>query len=102
VVQSTVSHEMRARAMAIWAACFVGVLPIGALITAGLAAWLGAGGAVAVDGVITFVGGAAVMLRRPEVLWLGCAALPEACVAATDPAAVAFEKEREHEAARAA
>ena len=102
VVQSTVSHEMRARAMAIWAACFVGVLPIGALITAGLAAWLGAGGAVAVDGVITFVGGAAVMLRRPEVLWLGCAALPEACVAATDPAAVAFEKEHEPEAARAA
>jgi hypothetical protein len=55
-----------------------------------------------VDGVITFVGGAAVMLGRPEVLWLGCAALPEACVAATDPAAVAFEEEREHEAARAA
>lgn len=102
VVQSTASHEMRARAMAIWAACFVGVLPIGALITAGLAAWLGAGGAVAVDGVITFLGGAAVMLARPEVLWLGCAALPEACVAATDPAAVAFGKEREHEAARAA
>jgi hypothetical protein len=55
-----------------------------------------------VDGVITFVGGAAVMLRRPEVLWLGCAALPEACVAATDPAAVAFGEEREHEAVRAA
>jgi MFS family permease len=102
VVQSTASQEMRARAMAIWAACFVGVLPIGALITAGLAAWLGAGGAVAVDGVITFVGGAAVMFWRPEVLWLGCAALPEACLAATDPAAVAFEEEREHEAARAA
>jgi MFS family permease len=95
VVQATTSHEMRARAMAIWAACFVGVLPIGALITAGLAAWLGAGGAVAVDGAVALLGGLAVVLARPEVLWLGCAALPEACVAATDPAALAFlEEER--------
>jgi MFS family permease len=100
VVQATSSDEMRARAMAIWAACFVGVLPVGALITAGLAAWLGAGGAVAVDGVVTFAGGLAVVLARPEVLWLGCAALPEACVAATDPSAVAFGEERER--ARAA
>jgi hypothetical protein len=87
--------ELRARAMAIWAACFVGVLPLGALLTAGLAAWLGAGGAVAVDGIVTFLGGVAVILWRPEVLWLGCAALPEACVAATDPSAVAFLEENE-------
>jgi MFS family permease len=93
VVQATSSDEMRARAMAIWAACFVGVLPIGALVTAGLAAWLGAGGAVAVDGLVTIVGGLAVVLLRPEVLWLGCAALPEACIAATDPAAVALLEE---------
>jgi MFS family permease len=90
VVQAMSSHEMRARAMAIWAACFVGVLPVGALVTAALAAWLGAGGAVAVDGIVTFVGGLAILLARPEVLWLGCAALPESCVAATDPSVVAF------------
>jgi MFS family permease len=102
VVQSTASHEMRARAMAIWAACFVGVLPLGALLTAGLAAWLGAGGAVAVDGIVTFLGGVAVILWRPEVLWLGCAALPEACVAATDPSAVAFLEENEEREAVAA
>jgi MFS family permease len=104
VVQGTSSDEMRARAMAIWAACFVGVLPIGALITTALAAWLGAGGAVAVDGAITFLGGLAVLLARREVLWLGCAALPEACVAGTVPAAVALgeEWERERDAARAA
>jgi MFS family permease len=95
VVQAASSDEMRARAMAIWAACFVGVLPVGALITAGLAAWLGAGGAVAVDGVVTFAGGLAVVVARPEVLWLGCAALPEACVAATDPSAVAYAEEFE-------
>jgi MFS family permease len=95
VVQAMTPPELRARAMAIWAACFVGVLPVGALVTAGLAAWLGAGGAVAVDGIITFVGGFAVILWRPEVLWLGCAALPEACVAATDPSAVAFLEENE-------
>jgi MFS family permease len=93
VVQASATHEMRARAMAIWAACFVGVLPIGALLTGGLAAWLGAGRAVAVDGFITLAGGAAVVLARPEVLWLGCAALPETCVAATDPTALALLEE---------
>jgi MFS family permease len=93
VVQSISSDEMRARAMAIWAAAFVGVLPLGGLITAGLAAWLGAGGAVLVDGVVMFAGGLAVLALRPEISWLGCAALPEACVAGTDPAAVALEPE---------
>jgi MFS family permease len=95
VVQAMSPPELRARAMAIWAACFVGVLPLGALVTAGLAAWLGAGGAVAVDGIVTFIGGVGILLWRPEVLWLGCAALPEACVAATDPAALAFLEEAE-------
>jgi MFS family permease len=99
VVQAMSSEEMRARAMAIWAACFVGVLPIGALVTAVLAAWLGAGGAVAVDGIVTFVGGVAILLARPEVLWLGCAALPEACIAAVDPAALALAEGRELERA---
>jgi MFS family permease len=99
VVQAAASEEMRSRAMAIWAAAFVGVLPIGALITAGLAAWLGAGGAVAVDGVVTLLGGVGVILWRPEVRWLGCAALPEECVAAIDPAAFAFMEEQEEEAA---
>jgi MFS family permease len=82
VVQAMSAPEFRARAMAVWAACFVGVLPIGALVTAG---------------IITFVGGAAVLLARPEVLWLGCAALPESCVAATDPSALAYLEEREEE-----
>jgi len=99
VVQSASSEEMRSRAMAIWAAAFVGVLPIGALITAALAAWLGAGGAVAVDGVVTLLGGLGILLWRPEVRWLGCAALPEACLAATDPAAFAYAEELEAEAA---
>jgi MFS family permease/rhodanese-related sulfurtransferase len=95
VVQTMSSDEMRARAMAIWAAAFVGLLPVGALITAGLAAWLGAGGAVLVDGLVMLVGGAIVFAARPELVWLGCAALPEACVAATDPPAVALEREPE-------
>jgi hypothetical protein len=91
VVQAMSSNEMRARAMAIWAAAFVGLLPLGALITTALAAWLGAGGAVVVDGLIMLVGGLVVIATRPELAWLGCAALPEACVAATAPAAVALE-----------
>jgi hypothetical protein len=65
------SDEMRARAMAIWAAAFVGLLPLGALITAGLAAWLGAGGAVLVDALVMLVGGIVVMALRPELAWLG-------------------------------
>ena len=99
VVQLSSTDEMRARAMAVWAVAFVGVLPIGGLITAGLTAWLGAGGAVVVDGLVTLFGGLAWVMLRPEVRWLGCAALPEACVAATNPAAVAVEAELE--AARA-
>lgn len=95
VVQSVSSDEMRARAMAIWAAAFVGLLPLGALITAGLAAWLGTGEAVLVDGLVMLVAGVGVVAARPEVTWLGCAALPEACVAATHPVAVALEREPE-------
>ena len=69
-VQAMSSDEMRARAMAIWAAAFVGLLPFGALITTALAAWLGAGGAVLVDGLIMFGGGLAVLAVRPELGWL--------------------------------
>jgi MFS family permease len=94
VVQAMSSDEMRARAMAVWAAAFVGVLPLGGLITAGLAELFGAGGAVLVDGLVMLVGGVIVLLRRPEVAWLGCAALPEACVAAVQPEAVALERDR--------
>jgi MFS family permease len=102
VVQASSSDEMRARAMAIWAAAFVGVLPIGGLITGALAGWLGTGGAVTFDGVAMLVGGAIVVARRREVAWVGCAALPEACVAATNPAAVAMEATPPAEARTAA
>jgi MFS family permease len=92
VVQASASDEMRARAMAIWAAAFVGVLPFGALITAGLAELFGSGGAVLIDGLVMLVGGLVVMMRRPEVRWVGCAALPEACLAGVQPSAVALER----------
>jgi MFS family permease len=90
VVQAMSPDELRARTTAIWAAAFVGMLPFGALLTAGLTALLGPGGAVAVDGVAAFVGGVAVLAFRPQIAWLGCAALPEACVAGADPAAFAI------------
>jgi hypothetical protein len=41
VVQAAIPEALRARKMAIWAAAFVGMLPFGGLITAGLAALLG-------------------------------------------------------------
>src|SRR5205814_620323 len=66
-VQAMASDEMRARAMAVWAVAFVGMLPAGALVTGGLAALLGAGGAVFVDGMATLVGGIVVLVLRPEV-----------------------------------
>jgi MFS family permease len=93
VVQLSSTDEMRARAMAIWAAAFVGLLPLGGLITAGLVWWLGTGNAVVTDGLITFLGGLVWLVSRPELRWLGCAALPEACLAATNPLAVAAEAE---------
>jgi hypothetical protein len=99
VVQAMSADEVRARALAIWAAAFVGMLPFGALLTAGLAALIGPGGAVFVDGVAVLVGGLVVVSLRPQVAWLGCAALPEACVAGLNPAAVAVELEEERRAA---
>jgi len=99
VVQTSSSDEMRARAMAIWAAAFVGVLPFGALITAGLAELFGTGGAVAIDGIAMLVGGLVLMLRRPEVRWVGCSALPETCLAGLQPRAVAVERPPEPEPA---
>jgi MFS family permease len=91
VAQAMSSDELRARVIAIWAAAFVGMLPFGALLTAGLTALIGPGGAVFVDGLAVVIGGAVVVAFRPQVAWLGCAALPEACVAAVNPAAVAME-----------
>jgi hypothetical protein len=41
------------------------------------------------------VGGIVVMALRPELAWLGCSALPEACLAGIDPAAVAVERQLE-------
>ncbi len=93
VVQAMSTDEIRARALAIWAAAFVGMLPFGALVTAGLAALIGPGGAVFVDGLAVVVGAIVVVTLRPQVAWLGCAALPESCVAGLNPAAVAFEVE---------
>jgi MFS family permease len=93
VVQAMSSDEFRARAVAIWAAAFVGMLPFGALLTAGLAALIGPGGAVFVDGIAVVVGAIVVVALRPQVAWLGCAALPESCVAGSNPAAVALEVE---------
>ena len=93
VVQAMSSDEIRARALAIWAAAFVGMLPFGALLTGGLAAVIGPGRAVFVDGVAVIVGAIVVVALRPQIAWLGCAALPESCVAGLNPAAVAFEVE---------
>ena len=93
VVQAMSTDELRARTLAIWAAAFVGVLPFGALLTGGLAAVIGPGGAVFVDGVAVLVGAIVVVAFRPQVAWLGCAALPASCIAGVNPAAVAFEVE---------
>jgi MFS family permease len=99
VVQSMSTDEIRARALAIWAASFVGMLPFGALLTGGLAALIGPGGAVFVDGVAVIVGGIVVVALRPQVAWLGCAALPASCMAGLNPAAVALEVEAQPSAA---
>jgi MFS family permease len=90
VVQAMSPDDLRARTTAIWAAAFVGMLPFGALLTGGLTTLLGPGGAVFVDGLAVLAGAAVVLAVRPQVAWLGCAALPESCVAATSPAAVAM------------
>ena len=37
-------------------------------------------------------GGLVVLAFRPEIRWLGCAALPNACLAAASPEAVAVSE----------
>jgi hypothetical protein len=69
------------------------MLPFGALLTGGVAAVIGPGGAIFVDGVAVVIGAIVVVALRPQIAWLGCAALPESCVAGLNPAAVAFEAE---------
>jgi MFS family permease len=83
------AQEMRARVLAIWAVASAGVVPLGGLLTAGLASWLGVGGAILFDGIALGVGGLAILARRPEARWLGCTTLPVACLAGIDPDAVA-------------
>jgi hypothetical protein len=73
----------------------VGTLPFGALLTAGLTRLFGPGGAVLIDGLAALAGAVVVVAVRPNVMWLGCAALPQACMAGANPAAVALERERD-------
>ena len=65
-------------------------------------AWARNLAAPARDYLSTETGGAVVLLFRPEVAWLGCAALPEACVAAISPAAAYYEEELQSAQAREA
>jgi len=89
VVQAVSSDEMRARAISVWVLASAGVVPAGGLVTGVLASWFGVGGAVLIDGLALIAGGALILARRPEVLWLGCTTLPVDCLAGTDPAGVA-------------
>jgi hypothetical protein len=49
---------------------------------------------VLIDGLAMLAGGLVVMARRPEVRWVGCAALPSSCLAGIQPLAVALESAR--------
>jgi len=94
---SASSEGVRARALASWEVASAGVVPLGGLLTAGLAGWLGVSGAVLVDGVALGLGGLVILARRPEARWLGCTTLPVACLAGTDPAAVVEQTVRSKE-----
>jgi MFS family permease len=101
-VAAASSDAMRARALAIWAVASAGMVPVGGLITAGLASWLGVGGAVLIDGLALGAGGLFILAQRPEVQWLGCTTLPVACIAGTDPDAVAEQTIRDDKLVSAA
>jgi MFS family permease/rhodanese-related sulfurtransferase len=88
------AQDMRARVLAIWAVASAGVVPIGGLLTAVLASWLGVGGAILFDGAALGLGGLLILARRPEARWLGCTTLPVACIAGIDASAVAEQTVR--------
>jgi hypothetical protein len=54
------------------------------------------------DGVALGLGGLAILVRRPEARWLGCTTLPVACLAGTDPGAVAEQTVRSRQLVSAA
>jgi hypothetical protein len=88
--------------LAIWAVASAGVVPIGGLLTAALASWLGVAGAVLFDGAALGLGGLVILTRRPEARWLGCTTLPVACLAGIDPDAVAEQTVRSKQLVSAA
>jgi hypothetical protein len=96
------AQDMRARVLAIWAVASAGVVPIGGLLTAALASWLGVAGAVLFDGAALGLGGLVILTRRPEARWLGCTTLPVACLAGIDPDAVAEQTVRSKQLVSAA
>jgi hypothetical protein len=57
---------------------------------------------VLIDGLALIAGGALILARHPEVLWLGCATLPVECLAGTDPAVVAAVQRESRPAATVA
>jgi MFS family permease len=67
LIQSMVPDRLRGRVMAIYAATFMGMAPVGALLSGALAHRIGAPYAVGLGGVACIVAGGAFALARPAL-----------------------------------
>jgi len=65
LIQSMVPNQLRGRVMAVYSMMFMGMAPIGALLSGSLAGWLGATTTVAAGGAFCLLGGLLFLHRLP-------------------------------------
>jgi MFS family permease len=65
LIQSMVPNALRGRVMAVYSMMFMGMAPVGSLLSGSLAGWLGATGTVAGGGAFCLLGGLIFLQRLP-------------------------------------
>lgn len=67
LIQAMVSSDMRGRVMSVYSMMFMGMAPIGALLSGALAGAIGAPATVALGGTVCIVGAAVFAIRLPRL-----------------------------------
>jgi MFS family permease len=67
LIQSMIPNQLRGRVMAVYSMMFMGMAPIGALLSGSLAGWLGATTTVAAGGAFCLAGGLLFLQRLPRL-----------------------------------
>ena len=90
ILQTLVDDDMRGRVMAFFTMCFMGMVPIGSLLSGSLATHIGAPHTVMCGGIVCIVGGIVFLRARPhlrklvEPIYIKRGILPEVAVGIRD------------------